>query len=57
MENELKKPARNPETSNRLIIGVLLIIAGLILSSKKIDNVAEPLDHFIDDSSSAGRCC
>ncbi|HNJ81891.1 MAG TPA: DUF5668 domain-containing protein, partial [Methanoregulaceae archaeon] len=49
MENELKKPARNPETSNRLIIGVLLIIAGLILIVKKSTMLPEPLDHFIDD--------
>ena len=49
MENELKKTARNPETSNRLIIGVLLIIAGLILIVKKSTMLPEPLDHFIDD--------
>lgn len=49
MENELKKPARNPETSNRFIIGVLLIIAGLILIIKKSTVLPEPLDDFIDN--------
>ena len=49
MENELKKPGRNPETSSRLIIGILLIIAGLILMVKKSSVLPEPLDHFIDD--------
>lgn len=45
----MNKPARNTETSNRLVIGVLLIIAGLILMLKKSDVLPEPLDHFIDD--------
>ena len=45
----MNKPARNTETSNRLIIGVLLIIAGLILMLKKATVLPEPLDHFIDD--------
>lgn len=45
----MNKPARNTETSNRLIIGVLLIIAGLILMLKKSTVLPEPLDHFIDD--------
>ncbi len=45
----MNKPAKNPETSNRLIIGILLIIAGLILIVKKSTVLPEPLDHFIDD--------
>ena len=45
----MNKPARNTETSNRLVIGVLLIIAGLILMLKKSTVLPEPLDHFIDD--------
>ena len=45
----MKKPARNPETSNRFIIGVLLIIAGLILIVKKSTVLPEPLDDFIDN--------
>ncbi len=45
----MNKPARNTETSNRLVIGVLLIIAGLILMLKKATVLPEPLDHFIDD--------
>ncbi len=49
MENELKKPGRNPETSNRFLIGILLIIAGLILIVKKSTVLPEPLDYFIDD--------
>jgi predicted membrane protein len=49
MENQMNKPARNTETSNRLVIGVLLIIAGLILMLKKSTVLPEPLDHFIDD--------
>jgi predicted membrane protein len=50
MENETNKPAKNPaETSNRFIIGVLLIIAGFILILRKSTVLPEPLDHFIDD--------
>jgi len=49
MENEFKKPARHHDTSNRFIIGVLLIIAGLILIVKKSTVLPEPLDYFIDD--------
>jgi len=50
MENETNKPAKNPaETSNRLIIGILLIIAGFILILRKTTVLPEPLDHFIDD--------
>lgn len=50
MENEANKPAKNPaETSNRFIIGILLIIAGFILILRKTTVLPEPLDHFIDD--------
>ena len=50
MENETKKPARNPgDTSNKFIIGILLIIVGFILILKKTTILPEPLDHFIDD--------
>jgi len=49
MENETKKPAKQTENSNRVIIGVLLIIAGFILIVKKSTVLPEPLDHFIDD--------
>lgn len=45
----MNKPARNTETSNRLLIGILLIVAGLILMVKKSTILPEPLDHFIDD--------
>ena len=50
MENETNKPAKNSaETSNRFIIGILLIIAGFILILRKTTVLPEPLDHFIDD--------
>jgi uncharacterized membrane protein YozB (DUF420 family) len=49
MENEMKRRERRHETSNRFIIGVLLIIAGFILIVKKTTILPEPLDHFIDD--------
>jgi predicted membrane protein len=50
MENERNKPAKNPaERSNRFIIGILLIIAGLILVLRKTTVLPEPLDHFIDN--------
>jgi len=49
MENQMNKPARNTETSNRLLIGILLIVAGLILMVKKSTILPEPLDNFIDN--------
>jgi len=49
MENQMNKPARNSETPNRFIIGILLITAGLILMVRKSAVLPEPLDHFIDD--------
>ncbi len=52
----MNKPAKNPETSTGLIIGILLIIAGLILIVKKSTVLPEPLDHSLMTSSSAGRC-
>ncbi len=45
----MKKPGRNPETSSRFLIGILLIVAGLILIIKKSSVLPEPLDYFIDD--------
>jgi len=45
----MNKPARNTETSNRLLIGILLIVAGLILMVKKSTILPEPLDNFIDN--------
>ena len=49
MENQMNKPVKNPETPNRFIIGVILIVAGLILMIKKSSVLPEPLDYFIDD--------
>lgn len=49
MENQTNKPLRRTENSNRFIIGILLIIAGLILMLKKSAVLPEPLDHFIDN--------
>lgn len=49
MENDRNKPVRHSDTSTRLIIGILLIIAGCILVLKKSTVLPEPLDHFIDD--------
>lgn len=45
----MNKPAQNPERNNRLIIGVLLIIAGLILMVKKTSVLPDSLEYFIDD--------
>ncbi|HPE22599.1 MAG TPA: DUF5668 domain-containing protein [Bacteroidales bacterium] len=49
MENELKKPSQHPESSTRLLIGILLIVMGLILIVKKSTVLPGPLDNFIDD--------
>jgi predicted membrane protein len=49
MENETNKPIKNPETSSRLIIGILLIVAGMVLILKKTTVLPGPLDDFIDD--------
>ncbi len=49
MENETNKQLKNPETSSRFIIGVLLIVAGLLLILKKTTVLPGPFDDFIDD--------
>lgn len=49
MENELNKPAKRSETSNRFLIGIILIVAGLILMLKKSTVLPEPIDRFIDE--------
>jgi predicted membrane protein len=49
MENEKNKIAKRSESSHRLMIGILLIIAGLILILKKSTVLPQPLDYFIDD--------
>jgi len=49
MENEKNKMAKRSESSHRLMIGVILIIAGLILILKKSTVLPQPLDHFIDN--------
>ena len=49
MENETNKPLKNPENSSRLIIGILLIVAGMVLILKKTTVLPGPLDDFIDD--------
>lgn len=45
----MNKPVKNPDTPNRFIIGILLIIAGLILIINKSAVLPEPLGNFIDD--------
>jgi predicted membrane protein len=49
MENENKRLVKRSETSTRLIIGILLIIAGMILIIKKTTILPGPIDNFIDD--------
>jgi predicted membrane protein len=49
MENEKNKMAKRSESSHRLMIGILLIIAGLILILKKSTVLPQPLDYFIDN--------
>lgn len=49
MENELSKPTKKSENSNRFLIGIFLILAGLILMVKKSTVLPEPLDRFIDE--------
>ena len=49
METNRNKPDRNPDTSNRFIIGILLVIAGFILILEKMTVLPEPLNHFISD--------
>jgi predicted membrane protein len=49
METDRNNPVKSSDTSRRLIIGILLIIAGMILIVKKTTILPAPLDHFIDD--------
>jgi predicted membrane protein len=49
METNVQKPKRDSDTSNRFIIGILLVIAGFILILEKTTVLPAPLDHFIDD--------
>ncbi len=47
MEHETRKTGHSNETSNRLLIGVLLVIVGLILILRKSVFLPAPLEHFI----------
>ena len=49
METNVQKPKRDSDTSNRFIIGILLVIAGFILILEKTTVLPAPLDNFIDD--------
>lgn len=49
METNVQKPKRDSDTSNKFIIGILLVIAGFILILEKTTILPAPLDHFIDD--------
>jgi len=49
METTKNKMERFPENRNRVLIGILLVIAGLILIMKKTTILPEPLDNFIDN--------
>ncbi|MCU0378193.1 MAG: cell wall-active antibiotics response protein [Bacteroidales bacterium] len=49
METNEKRPKKDSDTSNRFIIGILLVIAGFILILEKTTVLPAPLDHFIDD--------
>ncbi len=49
METVKNKMDRFPENRNRVLIGLLLVIAGMILILKKTTILPEPLDNFIDD--------
>lgn len=49
METNVQKPKRDSDTSNRFIIGILLVIAGFILILEKTTVLPAPLDHFIED--------
>jgi len=40
---------RYPENTNRFLIGILLVIAGVVLILKKTTILPEPLDDFIDN--------
>lgn len=49
MENQNPKTDRHPDTSNRFIIGILLVIAGFILILQKTTVLPASLDYFIDN--------
>ena len=49
METNVQKPKRDSDTSNRFIIGILLVIAGFILILEKTTVLPAPIDNFIDD--------
>jgi predicted membrane protein len=49
METNKQKIDRNPDNSNRFIIGILLVIAGFILILQKTTVLPEPFHHFISD--------
>lgn len=49
METDTNKPLRSSDTSTKVIIGILLIIAGMILIVRKTTILPDPVDHFIDD--------
>lgn len=49
METNVHKPKKDSDTSNRFIIGILLVIAGFILILEKTTVLPAPLDNFIDD--------
>ncbi len=49
METNVQKPKRDSDTSNRFIIGILLVIAGFILILEKTTVLPAPLDHFIEN--------
>ena len=49
METNNQTPDKQHDTSNRFIIGILLVIAGFILILEKSSVLPEPLDHFINN--------
>ena len=49
METNKKNIDRNPNNSNKFMIGILLIVAGAILIIQKTTILPEGLDYFIDD--------
>jgi len=49
METIKNKMDRYPENTNRFLIGILLVIAGVVLILKKTTILPEPLDDFIDN--------
>ena len=49
METNKKNIDRNPNNSNKFMIGILLIVAGAILIIQKTTILPDGLDYFIDD--------